>query len=193
MSGSKTRQEVFRQFLKTFDVGDDNVEGRVSRLDFDTYYKNLSATIENDEFFINLIRSVWHLNPEGYCNESYCNPEFAPKEDTTASLNTKSARQNNYNNIKANESLRTSNTFDKITPFPPPSVSSKSNPLRYTPDKAIRFNEANKHSRNPESFYKNGSKNNQGVYDTWEQPMDSLTQQIRFILNLNIFKMTEKY
>ena len=61
ISGRKTAEEVLREFLTTFDVGGE-VDGKVTRDEFTNYYANLSASIDNDDYFELMIRNAWHIS-----------------------------------------------------------------------------------------------------------------------------------
>jgi len=60
-SNFKNPQECFRDFLKAFEVSGE-IPGKVSRVEFENYYYNVSASIERDEYFEQLMRWVWNLN-----------------------------------------------------------------------------------------------------------------------------------
>ena len=78
-SGIKKQNHAFRNFLRSFDIDEHNEEGHVTLTDFENYYRNVSATMSNTKSFEDMIRSVWHLNSEGECNENYINPEYKPR------------------------------------------------------------------------------------------------------------------
>ena len=61
VSGRKTEEEVLREFLTTFDVGGE-VDGKVTRDEFTNYYANVSASIDNDDYFELMIRNAWHIS-----------------------------------------------------------------------------------------------------------------------------------
>jgi Ca2+-binding EF-hand superfamily protein/adenosylcobinamide amidohydrolase len=60
LAGKKTPEQVFREFLDTFDVGGE-VDGKVTLQEFTNYYNNLSASIDNDDYFELMIRNAWHI------------------------------------------------------------------------------------------------------------------------------------
>ncbi|GMH63593.1 hypothetical protein TrST_g272 [Triparma strigata] len=69
-SGKKTEEEVLREFLDTFDVGGEK-DGCVTRAEFENYYKNVSASIDNDDYFELMMRNAWHISGgEGWCENS---------------------------------------------------------------------------------------------------------------------------
>ena len=61
LSGSKTSSAVLREFLDNFDVGGE-VDGKVTREEFINYYTNISASIDNDDYFELMIRNAWHIS-----------------------------------------------------------------------------------------------------------------------------------
>ena len=60
MSGAKSADAVLREFLDTFDVGGE-VDGKVTRDEFVNYYTNISANIDDDDYFELMIRNAWHI------------------------------------------------------------------------------------------------------------------------------------
>ena len=70
ISGKKTSDEVLREFLDTFDVGGEK-DGKVTRNEFENYYKNVSASVDNDDYFELMMRNAWHISGgEGWCANS---------------------------------------------------------------------------------------------------------------------------
>ncbi|CAN0407894.1 unnamed protein product, partial [Ectocarpus fasciculatus] len=61
ISGKKTADSVFREFLDTFDVGGVK-DGKVTRNEFENYYTNIGANIDNDDYFELMIRNAWHIS-----------------------------------------------------------------------------------------------------------------------------------
>ena len=56
--------QVYAEFLDTFDVGGDK-DGKVTAQEFENYYTNISASIDNDDYFELMIRNCWHLRSVG--------------------------------------------------------------------------------------------------------------------------------
>ena len=50
-----------REFLDTFDVGGVK-DGKVTPEEFCNYYANVSASIDNDDYFELMIRNAWHIS-----------------------------------------------------------------------------------------------------------------------------------
>lgn len=62
VSGEMTEEEVYRQFLDTFDVGEK--DGLVHPEEFAEYYANISASIDTDEYFVTMMESAWRSRPK---------------------------------------------------------------------------------------------------------------------------------
>jgi Ca2+-binding EF-hand superfamily protein len=60
ISGKKTKAQVFREFLDNFDVIDK--DGKVTPAEFCKYYSNISASIDEDDYFELMIRNAWHIS-----------------------------------------------------------------------------------------------------------------------------------
>ena len=59
-----------REFLDTFDVGGVK-DGKVTPEEFCNYYANVSASIDNDDYFELMIRNAWHISGgEGWCTNT---------------------------------------------------------------------------------------------------------------------------
>jgi Ca2+-binding EF-hand superfamily protein len=64
-NGLKKSQDIFRDFLRVFDVSTE-VEGKVTRNEFENYYFNLSASIERDDYFGKTLFTYLFLNNHIY-------------------------------------------------------------------------------------------------------------------------------
>mmetsp|Transcript_10864 Transcript_10864/g.22298 ORF Transcript_10864/g.22298 Transcript_10864/m.22298 type:complete len:890 (+) Transcript_10864:3-2672(+) len=72
LTGRKTRDEVLAEFLDTFDVGGEK-DGMVTKDEFINYYKNISASIDSDEYFELMIRNAWHITGGKGASENSAN------------------------------------------------------------------------------------------------------------------------
>ena len=62
IEGRKTPEEVFMEFMETFEVGsDDKGDGKVTLKEFQDYYTNVGANIPDDDYFELMIRNAWHI------------------------------------------------------------------------------------------------------------------------------------
>ena len=60
LSGEMCEEEVFLQFLQNF--GDRNKDGTITREEWNDYYAAVSASIDNDDHFVQLMRTCWKLD-----------------------------------------------------------------------------------------------------------------------------------
>lgn len=58
-SGEMTPEEVFVEFLAAF--GDKNGDGMITKAEWNDYYAAVSANIDNDEHFCQLMARAWNL------------------------------------------------------------------------------------------------------------------------------------
>jgi len=71
LAGRKTADEVLREFLDTFDGGEK--DGKVHPAEFVRYYANVSASIDDDDYFELVIRNAWHISGgEGWSANTTC-------------------------------------------------------------------------------------------------------------------------
>jgi Ca2+-binding EF-hand superfamily protein len=62
IEGRKTEDEVLQEFLETFELHHEIYGSKgVSEEEFVEYYNYVSATVESDEYFENIVSSVWNL------------------------------------------------------------------------------------------------------------------------------------
>ncbi|EQC28530.1 hypothetical protein SDRG_13856 [Saprolegnia diclina VS20] len=85
ISGRKTKNEIFRDFLDTFDGGEK--DGKVTPDEFIRYYANVSASIDDDDYFELMIRNAWHISGgEGWCANSTCRRVLVTHPDGTQTV-----------------------------------------------------------------------------------------------------------
>ena len=60
ISGEMTEDQVFLEFLANF--GDKNKDGRIERSEWSDYYSAVSASIDNDDHFVQLMKTAWKLD-----------------------------------------------------------------------------------------------------------------------------------
>ena len=65
-SGKKTEEEVYAEFLDTFETHHNIKKGvrdkRVTRDEFVDYYNDISMNVDEDELFVELVTNAWKLN-----------------------------------------------------------------------------------------------------------------------------------
>jgi len=86
ISNKRTSDEILREFLDTFDSAVDK-DGKVTLAEFIEYYKNISASIDNDDYFELMIRNAWHISGgEGWCANSSCRRVLVTHTDGTQTV-----------------------------------------------------------------------------------------------------------
>ena len=80
-SGEMKANDVLMEFLETFEVGE-TVDGKVTRQEFTNYYHNISASIDNDDYWELMIRNAWHISGDtGWSANSANTRVLATMED----------------------------------------------------------------------------------------------------------------
>ncbi|CAH3153098.1 unnamed protein product [Porites lobata] len=59
-NGEMTEDQIFTKFLNTFEVGGD-VDGKITRDEFMNYYAGVSASIDNDAYFLLMMKNAYKL------------------------------------------------------------------------------------------------------------------------------------
>jgi Ca2+-binding EF-hand superfamily protein len=60
ISGKRTETQILTEFLETFEVGGER-DGKVTRQEFEAYYRGISASIDSDDYFELMMRNAWHI------------------------------------------------------------------------------------------------------------------------------------
>lgn len=58
-SGQITKEQILTEFLSQWDTL--NKDGTVTYAEFEDYYKDVSASIDDDDYFELMIRNAWHI------------------------------------------------------------------------------------------------------------------------------------
>jgi len=69
VSGKKTEDQILQEFLETFETAhamrnNDAPNYVVTKEEFDEYYNNISASIDDDMYFMTMINNAWKLTEE---------------------------------------------------------------------------------------------------------------------------------
>ena len=67
LSGKKTQDQILVEFLETFEahhniMNGTQADGRIELDEFIEYYTNISASIDNDEYFSLMINNSWNIS-----------------------------------------------------------------------------------------------------------------------------------
>lgn len=70
LSGKMTEQEALQGFMGQWD-GMTGKDGIVTKAEFAEYYRDVSASIDEDDYFELMIRNAWHISGgEGWCENT---------------------------------------------------------------------------------------------------------------------------
>merc|ERR1719265_602742 len=68
-SGRLSPDEALGNFLANFDTIE--ADGIVTRAEWQEYYKSVSASIDNDDYFELMMRNAWHITGgDGWCENT---------------------------------------------------------------------------------------------------------------------------
>ena len=62
--GTKSKDEIVKEFLDTFDGARGNDDGVISRKEWDDYYTDLSMSLPSDDYFVQMMESVWGISED---------------------------------------------------------------------------------------------------------------------------------
>lgn len=65
ISGKASEEEVMKEFLETFEFNVEGKDGKVTLKEFEDYYANVSAGIDDDQYFLLMMKSAWKLEDFG--------------------------------------------------------------------------------------------------------------------------------
>ncbi|PFX32160.1 Calcyphosin-like protein [Stylophora pistillata] len=60
-NGEMTEEQIFTKFLNTFEVGSSEVDGKITRDEFMNYYAGVSASIDNDAYFLLMMKNAYKM------------------------------------------------------------------------------------------------------------------------------------
>ncbi|OQR98752.1 hypothetical protein ACHHYP_08146 [Achlya hypogyna] len=153
IAGRKSPDAVFREFLDTFDV-DGVHDARITPLMWEHYYANISAVIEDDDYFELMMRNAWHISGgEGWCANStnrrvLVNDTAVVEIENDLGLNAGNlrtrldaqlARTSHMNQPGTIKTLDSMNVFACLNHIDPPPAPANSH--QKTPPKRITLNE----------------------------------------------------
>src|SRR6185437_6291363 len=75
-SGKKTADQILVEFLETFEMhhnvqNQENADGRITLDEFIEYYTNVSASLDNDEYFAIMMNNSWNLSGDASSYQKY--------------------------------------------------------------------------------------------------------------------------
>ena len=82
ISGKKTPEQVMREFIEGW--GDKDGDANIDQAEFVEHYEDLSANIDDDDYWELMIRNAWHLSGgEGWCANTTCKRVLVVHNDDT--------------------------------------------------------------------------------------------------------------
>lgn len=60
ITGKRSQSDILKEFLDSFDCGEK--DGKVHASEWLKYYSNVSASIDDDDYFELMIRNAWHIS-----------------------------------------------------------------------------------------------------------------------------------
>jgi Ca2+-binding EF-hand superfamily protein len=92
VQGKKTEQQILMEFLETFEIHHNiktngQNDSRITLDEFVEYYKNISASIDNDEYFTLMMNNSWNIKGDAATYQKYdkgwANKDEEPAEQKT--------------------------------------------------------------------------------------------------------------
>ena len=133
LSGKKTEEEVYGEFIETFETHHNIKKGirdrRVTREEFLEYYNNISMSIDDDEYFVGLIQSAWKLNGT---------PSYAKQKAWAGEVGHETPKKQGRILGERNQRVGTSNNAPFGTDNEPTNYATSNNP-KGTANKNLQF------------------------------------------------------
>ena len=146
--GQKTEEEVLEEFLHTFEAFRGNNDHHVSKDEWVEYYNNISASIDDDDYFALMINNAWNLDgdaPTYKRQPRHASNHHAPKAFNTRPLN--HGNQKYYSGSESKElNVHTSSVYHDQRQAP----IRKS--LAYSPSRQLSYVETPGETTNPIPF-----------------------------------------
>ena len=61
-SGRKSGETILNEFLTNFEGPGGTKDGKITVEEFESYYSNISASIDDDDYFELMLRNAWHIS-----------------------------------------------------------------------------------------------------------------------------------
>jgi hypothetical protein len=92
IDGRKTERQILEEFLSTFEMHkSQNPDGKVTHEEFSEYYANVSASIDDESYFAQMMNSSWNLNGQASSYAKY-GKGWSGKEEEKPRVNKKNGR-----------------------------------------------------------------------------------------------------
>lgn len=134
LSGKKTEEEVYGEFIETFETHHNIKKGirdrRVTREEFLEYYNNISMSVDDDDYFVGIIQAAWKLNQ---------NQDYSKQKAWAGEVGAKPARKQGRILGERNKKVGTSNNAPFGTDNEPTNYSTSNNPKGLKSGKQMQF------------------------------------------------------
>ena len=171
--GRKNENEIFNKFNYTLDIflNIKKRENKINYSDFIEYYIPISSSIDNDNYFENMIKGVWNIyNPyKNNLNEYYYKPQIINEKNNYNFRYSHNDIENNNNNIYYNTQkynrLSNNNLYNSNFPFSKSqkNIFSKINLNDYNNNNTNNYN-GNNNNNNYNNYYNNNNYYNDNNY-----------------------------
>lgn len=97
LSGKKTEEQILLEFLETFEThhslrNNNAPDHIVTKDEFEEYYNNISASVDNDQYFELMMNNAWKINDGNRTyNKGWSNKDEAPSKSAQQSFNARNA------------------------------------------------------------------------------------------------------
>ena len=92
LSGKKTEEQILLEFLETFEThhnlrNNDAPDHVVTKEEFEEYYNNISASIDNDQYFELMMNNAWKINEgDRSYGKGWANKDESPNKSAAQGL-----------------------------------------------------------------------------------------------------------
>ncbi|DBA03346.1 TPA: hypothetical protein N0F65_004623 [Lagenidium giganteum] len=87
LAGRLTPDEALKIFAEQWETQAATRDGEITREEFETYYRNVSASIDSDDYFELMMRNAWHISGgEGNCANTSNRRVLVTRADGTQSV-----------------------------------------------------------------------------------------------------------
>lgn len=98
LAGKKTEQQILQEFLETFEMSHNLMKGAqadysVTKDEFVEYYNNVSASIDNDEYFALMMNNAWNLDGSKVTKKGWGNKAASSSNPITGKKSTARGEQ----------------------------------------------------------------------------------------------------
>ena len=157
-SGKKTEEEVYYEFLDTFETHHNIKKGvrdkRVTRDEFVDYYNDISMNVDEDELFVEMVTNAWKLNGIPSYKKGWSN-----LAEESSKLDVKKQLSDYYNKFAEKGKVKKGRTLGEKNP----KVGNSNNApfgTDYVPNESYRIRSNNNINNNNNNNINNNNNNN---------------------------------